>query len=317
MIDITMLGTGGGMPIPDRHLSSMIISYRGRKILIDAGEGTQVAMRRFRTGFKSIDIICITHFHGDHIFGLPGLLSTMGNSDRTDSITIIGPIGLKKIMDGLLISLEYIPFDIKFIENSNGNINFNISETILGLKTNDSKENDDMIISTLELEHSSPCLGYSFYIPRSPKFYPEKAMELDIPKNIWSRLQMGEVVAKDGKEYSPGMVLGGKRKGVKLSFITDTRPIENIVNFIKKSDLFLCEGTYGDDEDLEKAIKNSHMTFREAAVLAHEGEVKRLLLTHFSTAMNNPEEYKPNATEEFQNTIIVYDGYKTNLTYED
>lgn len=317
MLDITMLGTGGGMPMPDRHLSSMIINYKGRKILIDGGEGTQVAMRRFRTGFKSIDIICITHFHGDHIFGLPGLLSTIGNSDRTEAITIIGPMGLKRIMDGLLVSLEYIPFDIKFIENPNENLKFNLFNSTLTLKGNGNKDNDDIIISTLELEHSSLCLGYSFYIPRNPEFYPEKAIELGIPKNIWSRLQAGETVLKDGKGYSPEMVLGRKRKGIKLSFITDTRPMENIVNFIKESDLFVCEGTYGDDKDLKKAIKNSHMTFREAAKLASSGNVRTFLLTHFSIAINSPEDYKSNAIEEFKNTIIGYDGYKATLVYED
>lgn len=316
MLDIVMLGTGGGMPMPDRHLSSMIINYKGRKILIDAGEGTQVAMRKCHTGFKSIDIICISHFHGDHIFGLPGLLSTMGNSDRIEPITIVGPIGLKRIIDGFLVSLKYLPFDIKLIENPKQDLKFNIENDVLNLNEEIDKTND-FIISTLELEHSSNCIGYGFYVPRSPKFYPEKAMELNIPRDIWSRLQKGETVNRNGSIYKPDMVLGGKRKGIKLSFITDTRPIENIVSFIKESDLFICEGTYGDDMDLERAIKNSHMTFREAATLAISGKVRKLLLTHFSTGMQNPEEYKENAIEEFENTIIGYDGYKTSLSYKE
>lgn len=317
MLDIIMLGTGGGMPIPDRHLSSIIINYKGRKILIDAGEGTQVAMRKFHTGFRSIDMILITHFHGDHIFGLPGLLSTIGNSDRTDSITIIGPVGLKRIIDGLLVSLEYLPFEIKIIENPKGNLSFNISGENFSLEENNEKENIDMTISSLELEHSANCLGYSFYIPRSPKFYPERAIEQGIPKHLWSRLQMGETIEESGITYKPNMVLGKERKGIKLSFITDTRPIERIISFIKDSDLFICEGTYGDDEDGNKAKENFHMTFREAGKLAKDGNVKTLLLTHFGAGLNSPKDYKSNAVEEFENTIIGYDGYKATLIYED
>jgi len=316
MLNVTLLGSGGGMPIPNRHLSTMVLNYKGRQILIDCGEGSQVAIRKNHSGFKSIDIICITHFHGDHIFGLPGLLSTMGNSGREKSITIIGPTGLKKIMKGLLSLVSYLPYDIKLVEISRSKLSLKIKSGILQVERNNNSRQADIILSTLELDHSSICLGYSFNISRNPKFHPEKAMALNIPKEYWSRLQSGKEVLYKDKIYKPNMVLGKERKGIKLSYITDTRPIKEIIDFIQESNLFICEGTYGDNEDIEKAEKNKHMTFKEAAELANNGNIKELLLTHFSTAMNNPELYKENASNIFKNTIIGCDGYNKVLTYE-
>lgn len=314
MLDLTLLGSGGGMPMPNRHLSSMIIGYEGRKILIDCGEGTQVAMRKVRSGFRAIDIICISHYHGDHIFGLPGLLSTIGNSDRKKPITIIGPVGLKKIMEGLLVSHAYLPYKINLIEAAKRDIGFRMSSGIL--QENIEDEKNEIIFSTLKLNHSSPCLGYSLYLPRNPKFYPEKAIDSGIPKQMWSKLQNGEEVHHEGKIYKPDMVLGEDRKGIKLSFVTDTRPTDTIPAFIEGSDLFVCEGTYGDNADIKKAIKNKHMTFKEAADLANEGKVKELLLTHFSPAMDNPSIFGSNARSIFKNTILGYDGYKRILNYD-
>ncbi len=316
LLDIVLLGSGGGMPMPNRFLSSMIISYKGRKILIDCGEGTQVSMRNFKTGFKSIDIICITHFHGDHIFGLPGLLSTIGNSNRTEPIIIIGPKGTEYVLRGLMSSIPYLPYSIDIIENPRNSLGINILAESMEIRQ-DSKgySNDDIIISTLELDHSSPCIGYSFYVTRKPKFYPEKARQNQVPKEIWGRLQKGESVIYNEKKYIPNMVLGEERKGIKLSYITDTRSIGTIPNFISESNLFICEGTYGDDEDLEKAIKNKHMIFSEAAELASKGKVEELLLTHFSASIDEPELYKSNALRVFENTTIGYDGFTKMLMF--
>ncbi len=316
MLDIVLLGSGGGMPMPNRFLSSMIISYKGRKILIDCGEGTQVSMRKSKTGFKSIDLICITHIHGDHIFGLPGLLSTIGNSDRTEPITIVGPKGIKDILNGLMLSISYLPYTIRIIENPESSIGLNVLSK--GIEIKDSSEetsNSDIILSNLELDHSSPCLGYSFYIRRRPKFQPEKAELNQVPREIWGRLQDQETIIYNEKGYTPDMVLGEERKGIKLSYITDTRPIETIPNFINESNLFVCEGTYGDNEDLEKAIKNKHMTFTEAAKLANDGNVEELLLTHFSSSIDEPGLYESNATKIFLNTIIGVDGLAKTLVF--
>lgn len=313
MLDLIMLGTGGGMPMPKRHLSSMLITYNGRKILIDCGEGTQVAMRKFRSGYKALDIICLTHFHGDHIFGLPGLLATLGNSDRLEPVTIVGPKGLRQVMDSIVKLIGYLPFDLKLIEDPKSKLDFRITNEILELVD---KDTYDISISTMDLKHSSPCLGYKLYVPRDPKFYPEKAKDNMIPLKFWSKLQAGEEVHDEGKTYKPSMVLGEKRRGIMLTYITDTRPIEEIVDFSKNSDFFVCEGTYGDSLDREKAIKNTHMTFEEAARLAKKANVGKLLLTHFSPSMDQAYEYEKEASHIFENTIIGYDGYSDTLIYK-
>lgn len=305
MIDLVLLGCGGNVPMPNRNLSSLFINYRGRKILIDCGEGTQVSMRMKNCGFKDIDLILITHIHGDHIIGLIGLLSTMGNSGKREDVTIVGPRGIIEAMKAIRVLVEYLPYKINIIENPKET--FSIENDIL----------KDLEISTLELEHSTECLGYSLYFKRTPKFNVKKAMENNVPKELWSKLQKNDEVFYDNKTYTSNMVLGDDRKGIKISFITDTRPLFTIPDFIKDSDLFICESMYGDDMDISKAVKNKHMTFTEAANLARLGNVKSLLLTHFSPSLENPHEFLGNATRIFPNTIIGYDRLSLSLNYED
>ncbi|MEG0771963.1 ribonuclease Z [Clostridium sp.] len=359
MVDVALLGCGGGMPIPERYLSSFLINYRGRKILIDCGEGTQVSMKILGCGFKTIDIICITHGHGDHTVGLPGLLATIGNSGRTELLTIIGPEGIKNIVEGLRVIVPYLPYELNIIENPSEPLYINLNESLICItasnydkhmknntndnhidnckidkialtlfeknkyeETNSSELNNlslssDLIISTLEVEHSAPCLGFSFYIKRKPKFNVESACANKVPKILWNKLQKGTSIEHKGSLYEPWMVLGSERKGIKISYITDTRPIDTIPKFIANSDLFICEGTYGDDEDIEKAIKNKHMTFREAASLGNKGDVKELMLTHFSPAMASAKMYINNATEVFPNTLLGEDRLVKTLSFND
>lgn len=305
MIDLVLLGCGGNMPMPNRFLSSLFINYKGRKILIDCGEGTQVSMRMKNCGFKAIDLICITHLHGDHLYGLMGLLSTIGNSSRVEDLTIVGPKGIREVINAMKYLIEYLPYKLIVIENPSGT--FSLINNIL----------KDIEITTLELDHSSECLGYSLYFKRSPKFNIEKAMKNNVPKVLWQKLQCGKNILFEGIEYSPDMVLGDDRKGIKVSFITDTRPIFSIPKFIKDSDLFICEAMYGDDLDISKAVKNKHMTFREAANLAKLGNVKTLLLTHFSPSLDDPNFYIKNASDVFNNTIVGKDQYSINLNFEN
>ena len=305
MIDLVLLGCGGNMPMPNRFLSSLFINYKGRKILIDCGEGTQVSMKMKNCGFKTVDLICITHLHGDHIYGLMGLLSTIGNSSRTEDLTIVGPKGICDMINAMKILIEYLPYKVIVIENPIGT--FSLNNDIL----------KDIEISTTELDHSSECLGYSFYFKRSPKFNPEKAIKNNVPKILWQKLQNGKNIVFDNITYCPEMVLGDDRNGIKISFVTDTRPILSIPEFIKNSDLFVCEAMYGDDLDISKAVKNKHMTFREAANLARLGNVNKLLLTHFSPSLGEPNLYKKNATDVFENTIIGEDRLSISLNFEN
>ncbi len=316
MLNVTLLGTGGGMPMPNRFLSSVVMNFNGRKILLDCGEGTQVSMRVNGTGFKSIDIICISHLHGDHIYGLPGLLSTIGNSGRVEDIYIIGPNGIKEVIEGFLITLPYLPYKLNILEDAS-NLEFMVKKEKIELVELNEKISSDLTIETLGLDHSSPCLGYSFNIRRGRKFNVEKALMNKVPKEVWSKLQRNEEVSLNGVKYYSYMVLGDERKGIKLSYTTDTRPTEDIPGFIKESDLYICEGTYGSEEDMHKAIKNKHMTFKEAANLAKKGQVKELLLTHFSPSINDSKEFIHNAREVFENSHAGSDGEEKTLNFKE
>lgn len=299
MIDVCLLGTGGSIPTNKRNLSATLIRIEGRLILVDCGEGTQIALRALHWGITKIDCICLTHYHGDHLFGLFGLLSTINNSGRTEAITIIGPEGLFKVKEVINLLLPNLAFAVNYLENPKS-YSFN--------KLN---------ISTLNLKHSAPCLGYCFTLERQRKFAVEKAIMLNLPKIYWSKLQKGEIVKYNNRIFTPDMVLGEERKGIKLSIITDTRPTLEIPEFIKDSDLFICEGMYGDDNDFEKAIHTKHMTFKEAATLAKLGKVKEMILTHFSSSLTEPEIFLPNAQKIFPHTIIGYDFLEKKLKFSD
>ena len=302
MIDIRVLGVVGGMPMPDSHLASVILSYNGGKILVDCGEGTQVSMRKYNTGFKRIDLILITHIHGDHINGIPGLLVTMGNCGRLEKLTIAGPIGIKQVMDAIRVLIPFLPYEIEVIEIEDNNFNYKYN---------------DIYINVEYLDHSSPCIGYTFELPRKGKFIREKAEELNIPVEYWGKLSKGENIKLDNKIIEAKNVLGNERKGIKISYVTDTRPIERIIDFIKDSDIFFCESNYESNEKLNKAIENKHMTYEEAANLALRANVKKLKLIHFSPSIKEPENFINNAKDIFINSSISKEGEVITLKYTE
>ena len=224
MLDVSLLGTGGMMPLPYRWLTALMLRYNGKSILFDCGEGTQIALREKGWSPKPIDIICFTHYHADHISGLPGMLLTMGNAERTEPLLLIGPKGLVRTVNALRTIAPELPFELKFLEITEPEQEFSF---------------EGFRIKAFKVNHSVLCYGYSFSVDRTGKFDKDRAMEQQIPLKLWNRLQKGETVEEDGRIYTPDMVLGEARKGLKVTYCTDSRPTESIVNNAVGSDLLI------------------------------------------------------------------------------
>lgn len=310
MLDVKLLGTGGMMPLLNRYLTSALIKFNGMSVLVDCGDSTQLALRNANESSKDIDIICITHFHADHVSGLNGMLLLMGNQGKTSPLTIIGPKGLKKVVDGLRVVAPILPFEVSCLEIDTVTKEFKANELTIHTF-------NEFKIKAFRVQHKVECYGYTFEVDRLPRFLPEKAAELGIEKRYWGKLQHGETLTIDGKKYTPDMVLGDSRKGLKVTYCTDTRPCKNLIDSAMDSDLFICEGMYGDENKLEDALEKKHMLISEAAAIADRCKVKELWLTHFSPSMLNPSEYLQDAREVFENTIIPKCGQHKSLSFED
>ena len=302
MLDVSLLGTGGMMPLPYRWLTSLMLRYNGKSILIDCGEGTQIALREKGWSPNPIDIICFTHYHADHISGLPGMLLTMGNAERKEPLLLIGPRGLTKVVSALRTIAPELPFEIRYHELTEPAEDISLS----GYQ-----------IHAFRVNHNVPCYGYSLSIPRKGKFDVARANGQQIPKRLWNRLQHGHTIEEDGRVYTPDMVLGPPRKGIKVTYCTDSRPTEGIVKAAQGSDLFICEGMYAEKEKQEKARQYKHMTFYEAAKLAKDAAVKELWLTHFSPSLVGAESYMPQVRQIFGASSLGFDGRAVELDFEE
>lgn len=306
MIDVCLLGTGGMMPLPNRLLTALFVRYNGKCVLIDCGEATQIAMKKCGLSAKPIDVICFTHFHADHISGLPGMLLTMGNAERTEPLLIVGPKGVERIVGALRVIAPELPFEIKFMEITEDEMSFE-PEGMPGFE-----------IKAFKVNHNITCYGYTMTLKRQGKFNVEAATSAGIEKQYWSRLQKGEIItAEDGRVFTPEMVLGDARKGIKLTYTTDTRPTNSIVENARESDLFICEGMYGEADKIKKAREYKHMTFYEAATMARDAQVKEMWLTHYSPSLVNPKEFMPETRKIFPNTVAAKDGRSVELKFEE
>lgn len=301
MLDVCLLGTGGMMPLPYRWLTSLMTRYNGSSLMIDCGEGTQIAVKEKGWSTKPIDVMCFTHYHADHISGLPGLLLTMGNAERTEPLTMIGPKGLERVVNALRTIAPELPFPLEFIE---------LTEPVQKLEVK------GYHITAFKVNHNITCYGYTIEIPRAGQFQVEKAQELGIPRNFWSKLQKGTTIELEGTIYTPDMVLGEPRKGIKLTYCTDTRPTPTITEQAKNADLLIIEGMYAEKEKLAKAKQYKHMTFYEAAKIAKDAKVSEMWLTHFSPSLVRAEEYMDEVRKIYSNAKLGKDGKTVELDFE-
>ena len=302
MLDVSLLGTGGMMPLPYRWLTALMLRYNGKSILFDCGEGTQIALREKGWSPRPIDIICFTHYHADHISGLPGMLLTMGNAERTEPLLLIGPKGLNRTVSALRTIAPELPFEVNCVEIDGNEQEFSF---------------DGFRIKAFKVNHSVLCYGYSLVVDRKGRFDKERALEQQIPLKLWNRLQKGEIVEEEGRIYTPDMVLGASRKGLKVTYCTDTRPADSITDNAVDSDLLILEGMYGEPDKLVKAKENKHMTMYEAAKIARAANVPELWLTHYSPSLLHPEEYLGEVRKIFSNTYAAKDGRTVELNFEE
>lgn len=270
--------------------------------MVDCGEGTQIAVKKAGWSFHPIDTICFTHYHADHISGLPGMLLTMGNAERKEPLTLIGPKGLQRVVSALRVIAPELPFEVHCMEIQEPEQVFYLH----GYK-----------ITAFMVRHNVPCYGYTIEIERQGRFQVERAQQEGIPKHYWGILQKGDTVAYEGHIYTPDMVMGPPRRGIKLTYCTDTRPAESLVKNASGSDLLICEGMYAEPEKLAKAKQYKHMTFYEAAQVAKDAAVKELWLTHFSPSLVRAEDYMPKVRGIFQNAYLGKDGKMIEMNFEE
>lgn len=307
MIDVTLIGTAALVPIPERALTVALLSCGGHSILFDCGEGTQTAARRAGVSLMKTDIIALTHYHGDHILGLPGLLKTMWRAQRTETLYITGPEGLWcKAMESVLRLTGRTPYPIELIEIPTGGLQ--LSALIKGWSATK--------LSAFKTEHTVPSQGYCFTLGRAGKFLLQRAKELGVPVNQWSLLQRGQSVQVGDNVVLPEQVLDSPRKGLKFVFTGDTAACDSLIDAAQDADLMICDATYGNDSQEQKAADKGHMTFAQAATVARQAGVKQLWLAHYSQMIKDPQEYLPNATKIFANTICGYDGLSTTLHFD-
>ncbi len=296
MLDVCVPGTGGTVPRLDRFLSCAYFRYEGTGMLIDCGEGTQLSVKKAGFSLSKTAVILLTHFHADHVSGIPGFLLSMGNEGRTAPLLIAGPRGVERIVSSLLTIAPELPFRINFREMSDF----------------DSFSNSGFTVTSFELKHRCPCLGYDIRISRAGKFDKDKAFSNNVPMKYWSKLQKGEQI--DG--FTPDMVLGKSRRGLHVTYATDTRPCDIISTMAADADLLICEGMF-EREKNARAKEALHMTMYDAANLAKKAGCRRLWLTHYSPALPEPAIFSHEPQSVFPDVVISKDGQQETLRFDD
>ncbi|WP_432644486.1 ribonuclease Z [Methanobrevibacter sp.] len=297
-MEIIFLGTSSAVHSYTRNHPAIILKAFGEVMLFDCGEGTQKQLIYAKVSPMKISKIFISHYHGDHILGLPGLLQSMNFRGRETKLTIYGPKGLNALKD-TIFNLGYckIDFPIEFIE--------------IGTETIESCE--EYTIKSQNVNHQVPCLAYSIEELKKPRFLREKAIELGVPVGpAFKKLHNGEEVEIDGKIIKPKQVLGPARKGNKITYSGDTTPCEEMIEFAKDSTVLIHESTYK-NEDADKAEDNFHSTSSDAARIAKQSNSNQLILTHFSTRYTTFDDLLNEAKEIFENTQLAKDLMKIEI----
>ena len=302
-----ILGCGGMMPLPYRHLTSVLLRREGDLFLFDCGEGTQVSLRRLNLKWKKIDAIFISHTHADHVTGLPGILMLNAQVDRTEPLYIYGPPKIKEYVETSRKVLDmYINYPIV------------VKEIEAPCVVHSGK---DFYIRAFPLDHTKVCVGYTLEeLDRPGEFNPDKARELGVPVGpLWAQLQNGfEVQAADGTTVKPEQVLGEKRSGRKFSFVTDTLYKTTIADEVRGSDLLVCEGMF-EEELIDQAKEKKHMTAKQAATIARDANVRRMCMIHYSPRYTDRELEKllTQAREVWPNTELSRDRLNIEIPYID
>lgn len=307
MLTITLLGTAATMPLPDRALSAAFAECGGHAALFDCGEGTQAAARRAGGNLMRMDVLCLTHYHGDHIFGLPGLLQTLGCQERTRPLTILGPKGLAEVWAAMRALTGPLPYPVQLQE---------AKEPLL-LETLAPGWPVGVRLVPFRTKHRVPSVGYRLELPRAGKFDPAKARALGVPVQQWKLLQRGESVQVGERAVSPAQVLGAPRRGLSVVFSGDTTPCAALEQAAQGTDLLICDATYGLPEQEPQAKQWGHSTFGQSAALAARAGAQRLWLTHYSPMITDPEEYLPLAQEIFPAAECGFDGKRITLQFRE
>lgn len=305
MLEVTLVGCGATMPLPGRATAVGAVKYKGRTVLLDCGEGTQVAARKAGVSLVKIDAICLTHYHGDHVFGLPGLLQTMASQGRIQPVLLMGPAeGYAEVVDLLLALAGPLPFAVE-----RHPLTFPQDHIMLW---------DGLELDSFPLHHRVPCAGYRFRLSRAGRFLPEQAQALGVDRRFWGSLQKGECVTNAaGETIDPAQVLGPARSGLSIVYAADTAPCADLPTFAKDTDLLICDATYAGEEFLEKAQLYGHSTFAQCGQLAVQAGAKRLWLTHFGGALMDPEAELYLAQKYFPEAEAGFDGKTIRLNFVD
>ena len=295
--------------LPERALTAAVAECGGHSLLLDCGEGTQTAARRAGVNLMRADAICLTHYHGDHIFGLPGLLQTLGAQGRTRPLALLGPEGLLEVWRAVYALTGPLPYAVKPLVCRAGqpvaldalSDGWPAGATLLPVAT----------------KHRVRSLGYRLELPRAGRFDPEKARALGVPVTQWRLLQRGQAVPLAERMVQPAEVLGAPRKGLRFVFSGDSAPCPALEQAAQGADLLLCDATYALPEQQEQAAQWGHSTFGQSAALAAKAGAKRLWLVHYSPMITDPEEQLAQAQSIFPAAECGFDGKRITLHYEE